>query len=101
LAPVNEKEEAARTAQKTLRHAVAEKPQFARGHYLLGVICRQLGQADHAERAFRDALEGDETIIEAQRELRLLTMRRGKPGSGRSGFDSSTGSGIFKLFKKK
>lgn len=63
---------------RMIRDAVKERPHFARGHYWVGEIHKSLGDIEAAEKSFRDCLEIDKDFIEAQRELRLFEMRRGK-----------------------
>jgi len=63
---------------RMIRDAMKERPHFARGHYWVGEIQKLQGDAESAEKSFRDCLEIDKDFIEAQRELRLFEMRRGK-----------------------
>lgn len=63
---------------RMIRDAMKERPHFARGHYWVGEIQKLQGDAESAEKSFRDCLEIDKDFLEAQRELRLFEMRRGK-----------------------
>jgi tetratricopeptide (TPR) repeat protein len=66
---------------KTIKEAVRDDSQFAYGHYFLGSLQKLANDPDAATRAFRAALEADAGMMEAQRELRLLTMRKGRGSS--------------------
>jgi tetratricopeptide (TPR) repeat protein len=63
---------------RIIRDALSERPHFARGLYWVGEIQKVQGDLESAEKSFRDCLEIDKEFIEAQRELRLFEMRRGK-----------------------
>lgn len=83
---------------RIIREALQQRPHFARGHFWIGEICKHQGQPEAAEAAFRACLEIDKDFLEAERELRLIDMRRkkgrtqevktasppppGKPGAG-------------------
>lgn len=63
---------------RLIREALKERPHFARGHYWIGEIMKNQGEAEAAEAAFRSCLEVDKDFLEAERELRLIEMRRRK-----------------------
>jgi hypothetical protein len=65
-------------ALKKMKEAVRDDNQFAYGHYFLGSLQKLANDPDAATRAFRAAIEADASMMEAQRELRLLTMRKGR-----------------------
>jgi len=62
---------------RKIKEAVRDDSQFAYGHYFLGSLQKLANDPDAATRAFRAAIEADAGMMEAQRELRLLTMRKG------------------------
>jgi hypothetical protein len=64
------------------------------GYYFLGLQRKACGDTDQAERMFRTAVEVQPNHVEAQRELRLAGMRRGKKGQGEGG-------GLFGFGRKK
>ena len=59
-----------------LREAVRAEPAFAMGHYFIGELFKLRSDMNRAENAFRAAVSHDPDLIDAQRELRLITMRR-------------------------
>jgi hypothetical protein len=65
-------------ALKKMKEAVRNDNQFAYGFYFLGSLQKLANDSDAAGRAFRAALDVDADLVEAQRELRLLTMRKGR-----------------------
>ena len=77
-----------------LERAVQLAPRSVTGYYFLGLQRKACGDADQAERMFRTAVEIQPNHVEAQRELRLAGMRRGKKGQGEGG-------GFFGLGRKK
>jgi hypothetical protein len=46
------------------------------GHYFIGELFKLRSDMNRAENAFRAAVSHDPDLIDAQRELRLITMRR-------------------------
>jgi curved DNA-binding protein CbpA len=64
---------------RIIRDALHERKHFARGQYWIGEILKLTGDTSGAEKAFKDCLEIDKDFIDAQRELRLIEMRRNKP----------------------
>jgi hypothetical protein len=73
--------EAQRTAAleltvKTLRDVIRTEQTFALGHYFIGALAKLQKDMPKAEQSFRAALQHDPNLIEAQRELRLLTLRK-------------------------
>jgi tetratricopeptide (TPR) repeat protein len=63
-------------AIKKMRDAVSSDNQFAYGYYFLGSLQKLANDPDRAARSFKAALDVDGTMHDAQRELRLLTMRK-------------------------
>lgn len=70
------KEATARLAVKTLREVLTERPKWARGFAFLGQVWKFLGDEPKAEGCFRNALDVDPRLYEAERELRLIEARR-------------------------
>jgi tetratricopeptide (TPR) repeat protein len=64
---------------KKIKDAVRTDNQFAYGYFFLGSLQKLANEVDAASRSFRAALEADAGMVDAQRELRLLTMRKGRP----------------------
>jgi hypothetical protein len=46
------------------------------GHYFIGELFKLRNDLNRAENAFRAAVSHDPDLIDAQRELRLMAMRR-------------------------
>jgi DNA-binding response OmpR family regulator len=81
-------------AREHLERAIQLAPRSATGYYFLGLQRKACGDGDQAERMFRTAVEIKPNHVEAQRELRLAGMRRGKKGPGEGG-------GFFGFGRKK
>jgi tetratricopeptide (TPR) repeat protein len=81
--PTTDRKAALPGAMKAMRDALRNDGKFALAHYFLGALCKQANDVDTAERSFKAALEADPTLMDAQRELRLISMRKG-PGSRKS-----------------
>jgi len=69
-------------AVAALQEAIKARHRFARGHFFLGLIFKQKDEAPKAEEAFAAALREDPAFVEAERELRLIRMRKGGGGGG-------------------
>lgn len=65
-------------AVKTFREAINRDYAFAYGHYFLAEMYKLANDLNAAEREFRAAADADRGLVEAERELRLLVMRKGK-----------------------
>jgi len=63
-------------ARAMMIEALKADPDCDRAHYQLGVIARVEGDAERAERHFREAVRSNPRHLEAAQELRLLEMRR-------------------------
>jgi tetratricopeptide (TPR) repeat protein len=61
---------------KALCETVRAEPNFALGHYFIGELFKLRNEMTRAESAFRAAVRHDPDLIEAQRELRLINMRK-------------------------
>ncbi|HEY1905317.1 MAG TPA: DnaJ domain-containing protein [Myxococcaceae bacterium] len=66
----------AQRARAMMVDALKADPDCDRAHYQLGVIARVEGDADRAEKHFREAVRSNPRHLEAAQELRLLEMRR-------------------------
>jgi hypothetical protein len=101
--PHARKEALARETLKTMEEVLRERPRFVRGFFWVGLLWKFLNEADKAERAFREAVTLDTSFIDAGRELRLIEMRKSKPGSGKSGSkpEPPRGGGLMGKFFKK
>ena len=104
--PRARKDVVARESLSTLQHILRDSERFARGHYWVGQIWKYLNDMDKAERAFREAIKHDKTFLEAEREIRLLEMRRAKATQARPTTQGpttatrQTGGLLGKLFKR-
>lgn len=65
-------------ARKIIEEALKSRPKSVEGHYFLGQIYKAEGLAEEAEKHFHQVLELDPRHIEAQREVRLMAMRKEK-----------------------
>jgi tetratricopeptide (TPR) repeat protein len=61
---------------RAVRDAIRADPKFAYGHFFYGQLLKIQGDNETAIKAFRAALDNDPTLTDAERELRLLTMRK-------------------------
>jgi len=76
--PRARKELVAREALATLQQVVATETRFARGFFWIGQIWKFLNDPIQAEKNFREALRLDRGLVDAEREIRLLEMRKAK-----------------------
>jgi tetratricopeptide (TPR) repeat protein len=81
--PRARKELVAREALATLNQVVSAEARFARGFLWIGQIWKFLNDSIQAEKAFREALRLDRGLVDAEREIRLLEMRKSKATSSR------------------
>ena len=65
-------------ALEQIKKAIALSPQSPAPYYYLGQIRKACGDQVEAEKMFRKTVELRPDHIEANRELRLIQMRRGK-----------------------
>jgi hypothetical protein len=98
--PQGRKEAVVREVQRIIADAVAAQPRFARGHFWLGQIWKFLNEPDRAEAAFREAAHQDKEFLEAEREMRVLEMRRTKAHATRKKTEPPRGGIVGRLFKK-
>jgi CheY-like chemotaxis protein len=64
----------------TLEQALGLGPKLDRTHLFLGYVLQEEGRAEEAEKRFELALKLNPKCTEAQRELRLINLRRGQSG---------------------
>jgi curved DNA-binding protein CbpA len=102
--PRARKELVAREALATLQQVVAAEARFARGFFWIGQIWKFLNDPIQAEKAFREALRLDRGLLDAEREIRLLEMRKAKAAANRPSQTATaqkTGNGLFGKFLKR
>ena len=97
--PRARKEVIVRETLKILEGVLKERPKFVRGYYWVGQLWKFLNESPKAEQAFRQAVQIDESFIEASRELRLIEMRRSKSPAGKHGGGKAE-AGKGKFWKK-
>jgi tetratricopeptide (TPR) repeat protein len=101
--PRARKEVVAREALATLQQVVASEARFSRGHYWIGQIWKYLNDPAQAEKAFREALRLDRSLVDAEREIRLLEMRKAKAATTRPQQTATArqNGGLFGKFLKR
>jgi curved DNA-binding protein CbpA len=81
--PRARKELVAREALATLQQVVSTETRFARGYFWIGQIWKFLNDPIQAEKAFREALRLEKGMVDAEREIRLLEMRKAKAATNK------------------
>jgi tetratricopeptide (TPR) repeat protein len=102
--PRGRKELVARESLSVIQQAVVEQPRFARGFFWIGQIWKYLNDPVQAEKAFREASSADKGFLEAEREVRLLEMRRSKSAQSRPAASPASArqqGGLFGKFLKR
>jgi tetratricopeptide (TPR) repeat protein len=101
--PRARKELVAREALATLQQVVAAEVRFARGFFWIGQIWKFLNDSIQAEKAFREALRLDRGLLDAEREIRLLEMRKAKAAANRPSQTATArqNNGLFGKFLKR
>jgi curved DNA-binding protein CbpA len=99
--PRARKDMVARESLAAIQQAVADQPRFARGFFWIGQIWKHLNDASQAEKAFREAASVDKGFLEAEREVRLLEMRRTRASQTRPADAPVAGRGLFGKFLKR
>jgi tetratricopeptide (TPR) repeat protein len=79
-------------ARNLLVQATRLSPRCARAYHYLGLCLKEEGDNDRALGMFRKAHDLDPRLIDAERELRLLTMRRER--------EAQKSKGLFDRFRK-
>ena len=82
----------------TLHVLLKKEPKHARGFYFLGMVLKSRNDMAQAEKAFERALHLKADLVDAERELRLLKMRREKDSESN---ESGKKGGLFGLFKRR
>ena len=72
------KDRLVRETLRVLEEVRRERPKFGLALLWMGLCHKFLGDMASAEAAFRTAVEKDKTLLEAERELRVIEMRRQK-----------------------
>ena len=71
-----EKDRIVRETIAALGNVLTERPRFGLARYWQGQLYKHVGDVVAAEAAFRAAMNDDKGLLEAERELRVLEMRR-------------------------
>jgi curved DNA-binding protein CbpA len=74
-------------AKRLLNEAVRLSPKCARAYYYLGACLKEDKDVDRAYNMFKKANELDPRMLDAEREIRLINMRRSKEKSSGGFFD--------------
>lgn len=74
-------------AKNLLNQAVKLSPRCARAYYYLGVCLKEEKDVDRAYGMFRKAHDLDARMLDAEREMRLINMRKEKEKGGGGFFD--------------
>ncbi len=81
----NKSAEAVVAARKNLMRATELNPKLSLAHLYLGYICKDEGNEHEAQRRFERAIQCNPKCTEALREIRLMSMRRGKEEKEKKG----------------
>jgi hypothetical protein len=76
--PGPHKDRLVRETLKILEDMMKERPKFPLGHYWIGMLHKHLGDLQNAAAAFRAAIGQDPNLLDAERELRVIELRRSK-----------------------
>ena len=94
--PRARKEVIVRDTLRILEGVLKERPKFSRGYYWVGQLWKFLNETNKAEHAFREAVQIDNSFIEASRELRLIEMRKSKAPAPKAGGKADPKGGFWK-----
>jgi curved DNA-binding protein CbpA len=94
-APGAPKDRLVRETLTLLQEVAKDRPKFALGRFWQGQLYKHLGDLGAAEAAFRAAVADDKSLLDAERELRVLEMRRSKAVA------ATTSSGTMSAVKAK
>jgi curved DNA-binding protein CbpA len=86
--------------QRLITEACKDRPHFIRGVFWQGEIHKNMGNLEAAEKAYRSCLEKDPRFIEAERELRLIEMRRKTAHPPEAKKEEKSGGFFNKLLKR-
>jgi curved DNA-binding protein CbpA len=70
------------SARPIFQEATKLSPKCARAYYFLGVCMKEENEVDKAYNAFKKANDLDPRMLDAEREMRLINMRKEKTKSG-------------------
>jgi tetratricopeptide (TPR) repeat protein len=76
--PGPQKDRLVRETLKILEDTAKERPRFPQGQYWIGLLHKHLGDLTSAASAFRAAVAQDPNLLDAERELRVIELRRSK-----------------------
>jgi curved DNA-binding protein CbpA len=83
-APGANRDALARETLQSIEAVLKERPRFPMGHYWLALLHKHLGDVAATERCLREALAQNKNLLEAERELRLLEMRKAKAAAAQA-----------------
>ena len=69
-------------ARKNLLRAIELNPKLSLAHLFLGYVCKDEGNKKEAQRCFKRAIQCNPNCTEALREIRLMSLRKGKGEKG-------------------
>lgn len=87
-------------AERHIKHGLEMRDKMDVAYEFLGRIARVENRFEEAKKHFKKALDINPKNVEVERELRLIAMRAGKPGSGGGGGAPSIG-GLFDRLRGK
>jgi predicted Zn-dependent protease len=76
-----------KTARAAIEKHLSRDAKSAKGHFTFGELQRRSGEAEKAEKSYREAARLDATYAEPHRELGLLYRAENKPGEARAEFE--------------
>jgi hypothetical protein len=74
--PGPHKDRLVRETLKTIEETMKDRPKFPQGLYWIGMLHKHLGDLTAAANAFRAATGQDKNLLDAERELRVIELRR-------------------------
>ncbi len=74
--PGPHKDRLVRETLKILDDTMKERPRFPQGLYWMGLLHKHLGDLSNAATAFRAAVGQDANLLDAERELRVIDLRK-------------------------
>jgi hypothetical protein len=74
--PGPHKDRLVRETLKIIEDTMKERPRFPIGLYWIGLLHKHLGDLQSAADAFRASINQDKKMLEAERELRVIELRR-------------------------
>jgi curved DNA-binding protein CbpA len=90
--PAAPKDRLVRDTLKVLEEVLRDRSKFPLAHYWTGLLYKYLGDNTNAENSFRIAVGQDKALLEAERELRLMEMRRTRAATTPATADRPTGT---------